>query len=354
MNKYINQKLSLMNGLISKEINMIIEASQINSNGGVVLLELLLKRIETLKMCVCVYVSYDSVYQKVIKYQSASVTICRTSLFGTFFRYINPRKRVLYFCNLPPFIRNEQSILYIHNLFFVSKPTWSNSNSDFGLNLRKFVYYPWIKLFAKNVTTIACQTPEMNRLLKDNLTLPSLVLPFFGNIKIGNNSVIKEYDFFYPGSSSIHKNNRCLLLAIEEALTVVKFRVLLTLDSDLEVLNKIDVVNQECGYQAIVNVGLISHEEVMDYYLKSKALLFPSLKESFGLPLIEAVQSGILVMSSDLPFSYDVLENPITFDPNDFHSIANKIIEFMQGKYDRIEQKLKMKNQLDTFLDFFK
>ena len=66
-------------------------------------------------------------------------------------------------------------------------------------------------------------------------------------------------------------------------------------------------INSLYDFHPVVNLGKISHDEVFEIYGRSKALLFPSLKESLGLPLIEANQLGLKVLVSNLPFANDIL-----------------------------------------------
>ena len=66
--------------------------------------------------------------------------------------------------------------------------------------------------------------------------------------------------------------------------------------------------------------------------MASKALIFPSKYESFGLPLIEASKMHIPIIASELDFVRDVC-NPIqTFDPNSAISIARAINRFFGNK----------------------
>ena len=50
-------------------------------------------------------------------------------------------------------------------------------------------------------------------------------------------------------------------------------------------------------------------------------MIFPSLAESFGLGLIEAIECGCKVIGADLPYTYEVCEPSIVFDPMDDESI---------------------------------
>lgn len=334
---------------------MIIEASQINSNGGIVLLELLLKQLSDSKTKVLVYIAYKKVYERLQCYQSESIILQQTTSMATFFRYMKPREKVLYFCNLPPFTRNRHSVYYIHNLFYVNKPKWTFDDSSFRLNLRKFIYYIWIRLFINKVPVTGCQTFEMQRLLKKNFKKTALLLPFYEDVSMDYIPCEKEYDFFYPGASDHHKNNMRLLRAVEKALRHAKFRLVLTIDDkNPKLLDLIDEINSSYDYHPVINLGPISHVEVLKMYGKSKALLFPSLKESLGLPLIEANQLGLKVLVSDLPFAHDVLMNPITFDPENVDSIVTVIMSSLQGTYDGVAQSLNLSNKIEELLDFLK
>ena len=200
-----------------------------------------------------------------------------------------------------------------------------------------------------------CQTVEMQRLLNENFGKPALLLPFYEEVKVVENTREKEFDFFYPGSSDNHKNNVRLLDAVAKALEQVKFRIALTLDDrNPKLLEMITRINSLYDFHPVVNLGKISHDEVFEIYGRSKALLFPSLKESLGLPLIEANQLGLKVLVSNLPFANDILVNPITFDTKSSDSIATVIMNFLQGTYDEVVQSLKLSNKIKELLDFLR
>ena len=74
----------------------------------------------------------------------------------------------------------------------------------------------------------------------------------------------------------------------------------MTVESNKEdLIRSIEELNEN-SIITIVNFGTISKEKVCELYAQSKCLIFPSLEESFGLPLIEAVDMGLDVISSDL------------------------------------------------------
>jgi glycosyltransferase involved in cell wall biosynthesis len=65
------------------------------------------------------------------------------------------------------------------------------------------------------------------------------------------------------------------------------------------------------------------------------------LEESFGLPLIEAVDMGLDVISSDLNYVYQVIHPSLTFNPNDIKSIANTIQKYNKSRHPKSEGRIK-------------
>jgi alpha-1,2-rhamnosyltransferase len=66
----------------------------------------------------------------------------------------------------------------------------------------------------------------------------------------------------------------------------------------------------------------------LDYYYKhSKALIWPSLAEGFGLPIIEALNQGLPVLASDISINRETGKDFCTyFDIHDPASLAKMII----------------------------
>ena len=72
----------------------------------------------------------------------------------------------------------------------------------------------------------------------------------------------------------------------------------------------------------------VSDTELDYYYRHSKALIWPSLAEGFGLPIIEALHQGLPVLVSDIPIHREVGKDFCTyFDINNPDYLAKIIID---------------------------
>jgi glycosyltransferase involved in cell wall biosynthesis len=71
-------------------------------------------------------------------------------------------------------------------------------------------------------------------------------------------------------------------------------------------------------------------ERLADLYRRADLLLFPSLYESFGLPVLEAMASGTPVVASDLPALRETGGDAIVYcDPHHTTSISEAMIRVL-------------------------
>ena len=70
----------------------------------------------------------------------------------------------------------------------------------------------------------------------------------------------------------------------------------------------------------------VPYDKVERLYQESNIFVFPSLVESFGHPLVEAMASGLPVIASDIPIHREVCgDAAIYFDPLNENDLAEKI-----------------------------
>lgn len=126
----------------------------------------------------------------------------------------------------------------------------------------------------------------------------------------------KKLSLFYPATNYAHKNHQ-LIFDLEN-----KYR----LEDLLEIIITIPKPSNLNESSIIKPIGTISHNDCFKYYGQSTALLFPSLMESYGLPLIEAMYLGIPILASKLEYAEWICgSEAIYFDPRDAESLYNAI-----------------------------
>jgi len=92
----------------------------------------------------------------------------------------------------------------------------------------------------------------------------------------------------------------------------------------------------------VVELNRCSDEEMARHLMSSRALLFPSIAEGFGLPLVEALALGVPVLASDLPALREVAQGiPKFLAPDDDAGWEEAIIDFASGQSADRERQLR-------------
>jgi glycosyltransferase involved in cell wall biosynthesis len=91
----------------------------------------------------------------------------------------------------------------------------------------------------------------------------------------------------------------------------------------------IDILDRGELGDAVVEIGGCDDAELARHLRSARALLFPSLTEGFGMPLIEALESGVPVIASDLPVFREIGQGvPDFIDPLDGPAWERAILDY--------------------------
>ena len=81
----------------------------------------------------------------------------------------------------------------------------------------------------------------------------------------------------------------------------------------------------------VVELSRCSDEELVTNLASARALLFPSLAEGYGLPLVEALGMGVPVIASDLPVFREIAGDiPTYLDPLDVDGWERAIVDYAE------------------------
>jgi glycosyltransferase involved in cell wall biosynthesis len=138
---------------------------------------------------------------------------------------------------------------------------------------------------------------------------------------------LQEGYLFYPANTWVHKNHEVLLMALHRlkrrGLTpqlVLTGATIRPLDSLKALARQLDCENQ------ILHLGYVDQRFFPGLYRGAACLVFPSLFEGFGIPLVEAMATGCAIACGDVCSIPEVVgEAAMVFDPRNPDSIADTI-----------------------------
>lgn len=242
---------------------------------------------------------------------------------------------VLCFGNMPPLFRCRGTVhVFVQNRYLVDSV--SLAGLPWRIRARTRIERLWLSLFRSHAHRYIAQTHAMQRLVHARLGGRACTTTAVFSGKSGTypralsrqpRSIVGGFDFLYPASGDAHKNHATLfeawkLLAAEGLYPVL--RVTLSSPQDDKLCAVIERLTSRDGLR-IVNAGFIPHSELCRLYTQVGALIYPSLLESFGLPLVEARQAGLPVLAAERDYVRELIDPDETFDPCSPLSISRAV-----------------------------
>jgi len=251
----------------------------------------------------------------------------------------------IYLNGIPPFIRFKNSQIYIfaqNRLIFENSLPKSFNLDYLKLNFYLFIQKTLFSLFLRDSDLIIVQTNSMFKLvskcLKNKILLQEKIWGEFNfnelsfiknninNLNLDLINKIKDLSsknvlFFYPASYYQHKNHKKLIEAFNMLFQYTNLSCKLILTLEIYELKKIIKINQP----HFICLGKLDYENIIRIYDYIDYLVYPSLYESYGLPLIEASTKNVKIIASDLDYVYEVCKPFLTFDPLSTNDIFIKI-----------------------------
>jgi len=276
-------------------------------------------------------------------HQEYKVVIINKNEFARTFFYLRNKKvykTFVFLSNVPPPIKLNSVFIYFHNHTFLHKN-----------NLIIYIKKNLIKLYNKPNYTWALQTENQLDLIIKTFKINKskiLIVPIFSKRKIYTTSKNKN-QFIYPATYNSHKNHLTLIIAFVQAAknTNKEINLILTISKkEFEDLN----LNIEIPKNLKINLkGTLSQDELFYNLSMSEFMIFPSIYESFGLPLIEGIYSKCKILASDLDYVNQVILPSLVFDPKNVDSIESVILKAINSKIK--ESKIKVTPKTHFFVN---
>ena len=272
---------------------------------------------------------------------SDSIDIIRTNKFNRFLvgfkikKLANEDDKILYFGNLPPFLKFKCNnvLLQLSSRFYVD----SINMRGFSLKdiIKIYLEKFYFKLFIKNVTQVIVQTSTMYNLLKDSGFKNKISIwgfdDLYGDSQKNNEIINKEKNtFIYVASLLPYKNHQRLLKSWKKLKQDnINPKLYLTIEGNgfsKKSLKKF----VEYHNLNVIFLEDITREKLLSIFLRVETLIYPSLFEAYGLPLIEAKKHNMKIIASDLDYCWDFIEPDEFFNPYDVDSIVRAVKRFLK------------------------
>ena len=243
----------------------------------------------------------------------------------------------IYLTNLPPIINHKcKTILYLQNRFIVD--SFSLSGFSIKTSLRINIERLLFRLSNENTNYIIVQSESMYSILKKKgIDENKIRIIAYKNkeditksIDPKTNFIQLKNSFLYVSSDDPHKNHKKLIEAwclLSNDSIYPKLIITININTDL---HRFVMKNVE-KYKLDVEIKpRLKRREIIDLYSQSPSLIYPSLLESYGLPLIEASQYGLPVLAAELDYVRDIMDPVETFDPHSAKSISRAVKRYLK------------------------
>jgi glycosyltransferase involved in cell wall biosynthesis len=242
------------------------------------------------------------------------------------------------FCHIP-------LVLTLHDIIFLEPR--DNKNKSLYQNMGWFyrrLDVPIILKKCKKIITVS--EFEYNR-IQERLHLPENVLTYIhngynkrfrplSNVEDTCHKYINDNNYFlFLGNTDPKKNTLRTLIAFNKYLKKSKVkRKLLIADLTKDYINRLLIENNiKKAMDYIVTPGYIANSELPYLYNGAYAFLYTSLRESFGIPLLEAMACGTPVITSDTSSMPEIAgEHALLINPEDDEDISRMMIKIENDK----------------------
>lgn len=341
---------------------ILLDAVYINNSGGKILLEYFIKSLKERDLLSIFFFLFDDrlespVLNDIDIKQQRKISASENRRKHFYKHHVANFSTIFCFANVPPPIpvKKNKTFILFHNSLILG-----NKNTAYSLTQRVKFFIKKLYISLKNDTRYnwIVQTKNMKASLSKSLNInlnTIIVCPFYAQDRFKNlNKRLQKNknNFLYIADGVAQKNHKILL----EAWDIINVQKLLPFTLHLTIPNSFPSLLAEINYLQnkgvkIVNHGYCDFKQLAILYETCNCFLMPSLTESFGLPIIEAVEAGCEIIASDLVYVHDIISPFATFDPDSAIDVSKKVICFFEEKSNSKKSELKVQNEINYLIN---
>lgn len=254
--------------------------------------------------------------------------------------------------NTAPLCCNVPLVLTLHDVIFMEKRQGKKSSSlyqQMGWYYRRWNVPRILKKCSRIITVSHFEAQRISSIM--NIPASSITPVYNGYSRHFHQSedfkeTVKKYCphdnyFFFLGNTDPKKNTLRTLKAYASYLKQTKTPAYLLI-ADLSE-SAIDGYLKEAGIESIkphlVYPGYIANTDLPAIYNGAQAFVYTSLRESFGIPILEAMACGTPIITSNTSAIPEIAgEGAILIDPTNEKAIADEMLRLEKDEAYRLQQ----------------
>ena len=243
--------------------------------------------------------------------------------------------------NIIPLLYNKASVITVHDLAIYKNADWFPGKQSF--NLKLLMPYSFKK--AKKIIAVSQSTKndliELFKIKQQKISVIPEGVEDYKKVKINEDEIKSEIKFnnsyfLFIGTIEPRKNINSLLKAFKEFVEKTnnkKIKLVMAgkkgwkYEQIFKLMSDLDLGDQ------IKYLGYVSLEEKI-YLLKNAfCFIFPSYYEGFGLPVLEAMNLGVPVITSNISSIPEFAShNSLLINPHDYLTITKAMVKIYNDK----------------------
>lgn len=231
-----------------------------------------------------------------------------------------------------PIFYNKPFVVTIHDLIPLHQKTGQASTLPLPLYKLKLLAFKFVvSQAASKAKKIIAPSNATKQDIAKYLEIPSrkIEVVYEGvddNLRNEGNS--KSNLLLYVGNAYPHKNLSTLLKAVKVAKNEIPDLSLVLVGKEDYFYKKLKKVAKSLNLENVTFYGFAKDAQLRSFYKRAKAIVIPSFIEGFGLPALEAMANGTIVLASDISSLHEVGgEAAVYFDPKNTDDLVHKLRE---------------------------